>query len=266
MKESPDWRGAAQGALAGALAGFLLRDLGFLSAASAWVPAAVAGALVSPLARLRGVPMALGVGLGTLVAVWLAAAFSPLSASLASGLTRRDPIPTAAEAVVVLGSRLQSDGEPTATAQSRLLHALILAADTGSGRLVVTEAPPPAASHAQLARALGARLRLAAEVTAVGPVRTTREEAVALAALARAGGFRRVILVTSPLHSLRGALALEREGLLVSSSPAGETNYDLERLDRPAERLLAFADALHERLGLLYYGRRGWLSPPQGRP
>lgn len=263
MKHSLDWNSAARGALAGALAGFLLRDLGLSGAVSAWLPTAAAGALVG-LWQRGNRPLA--VVLGAVFAIWLAAAFTPLAARLCEGLTRRDPLPAAAEAVVVLGSRLQADGEPTATAESRLLHALGLLARLGSGRLVVTELPPPAASHARLAGALALRLGLEAEVIPVGPSRSTREEAAALGTLARGRGFRRVILVTSPLHSLRGSLALEHEGLIVASSPAAETNYDLETLDRPAERLLAFADALHERVGLAYYAWRGWLPAPQGTP
>jgi uncharacterized SAM-binding protein YcdF (DUF218 family) len=262
VKQSPDWRSAAQGALAGAVAGFLLRDLGLFDAVSAWLPTAAVGALLG-LWRKRAVLAAV---LTSVFAVWLAAAFSPLAAWLCEGLTRRDDLTLEADAVVVLGSRLQSDGEPTATAESRLLHALDLTGELGVRRLVVTELPPPAASHTHLARALAARLPDEVEVVAVGPTRSTREEAVALGALVRARGFRHVILVTSPLHSLRGSLALEREGVVVASSPAVETSYDVETLDRPAERLLAFADAMHERVGLVYYGWRGWVPGPQGRP
>ena len=105
-------------------------------------------------------------------------------------------------------------------------------------------------------------LHLEAEIFSVGPVRRTREEGVAVAALCRERGWHRVLLVTSPLHSRRGAASLEHEGIEVLSSPASETLYDLERLDRPRERLVAFGEALHERVGLWYYERRGWTAPP----
>jgi uncharacterized SAM-binding protein YcdF (DUF218 family) len=65
--------------------------------------------------------------------------------------------------------------------------------------------------------------------------------------------------VTSPTHSRRAALALEREGVDVVSSPCRETRFDLETLDRPGERLMAFGSLIHERLGLLYYRWRGWV-------
>jgi uncharacterized SAM-binding protein YcdF (DUF218 family) len=111
-----------------------------------------------------------------------------------------------------------------------------------------------------------ARLHVEGEVATAGPVRRTRDEAVVVAAFCRAHRWRRVILVTSPLHSRRGAASLEREGMQVFSSPAIETRFDLERLDRPSERLFAFAAALHERLGLWYYERRGWIGVPHPAP
>ena len=246
-------RRAAPCALAGALARKPARDLGLIDIASAWVPAALVGAAFSA-ARLR---TWLGAGLGALMALWLLAAFTPLAARLANGLVRRDA-PQKADAVVVLASRLQADGEPTATAQSRLLHAFELLGEGWAPRLIVTEKPAPASSHAALARALMAPLHLEAEVVGVGPVRRTHDEGVVVAALCRERGWRRVLVVTSPLHSRRGAASLEQAGLEVISSPASESLYDLERLDRPPERLLAFAEALHERVGLWYYERRGW--------
>ena len=252
-----NWREIATGALAGALSGFLLRDLGVLDAAAAWLPLCLLGALLGARRWLRAW---LAVGSAVFL-LWLAVAFSPLSLLLCSGLTRHDPLPAAPDAVIVLGSRVQADGEATATAESRLLRALELFAGGLSAPLVVTEGAAPAASHLELARTLASRLGLRIVVLAVGPTRTTREEALALAALCKDRGFHRVIVVTSPLHSLRGALALEHEGLLVASAPARETTYDVERLDRPVERLLAFADATHERLGLLEYRYRGWIAP-----
>ena len=253
------WGSAVSGALAGGLAGFLARDLGLVDPASAWVPAALLGAALS---SGRGRPL-LAAALGALVTLWLAAAFTPLSARLAEGLVRRDP-PQPADAVVILGSRLQSDGEPTTDAHDRLAHGLELIAEGRASRLVVTELPPPAASHAALARRAVERRGLSAEVLSVGPVRRTRDEALAVAALCRERGWSRVLLVTSPLHSRRGALSMEQEGVSVLSSPALETQFDLESLDRPHERLRAFASALHERLGLWYYERKGWVRPGAG--
>jgi uncharacterized SAM-binding protein YcdF (DUF218 family) len=105
-----------------------------------------------------------------------------------------------------------------------------------------------------------AHLGLEHELLTVGPVRSTREEALLVAKLFRERGMRRVLLVTSPTHSRRAAAAFERERLEVVSSPATETRFDLERLSEPDERLFAFGTLLHERVGLQVYRWRGWIQ------
>ena len=91
------------------------------------------------------------------------------------------------------------------------------------------------------------------------PVTNTRDEAKLVAEMFRLEGWRTVIVVTSPTHSRRASASLEREGLDVVSSPSVETRFDLETLDRPGERLMAFGALTHERLGLLWYRFKGWV-------
>jgi len=247
---------AAPAALAGALAGFLARDLGFSEIASAWVPGALLGALLSG-ARLRAWLFA---GLAVLGVLWFAVAFTPVAKGLSRGLVRREA-PQPADAVVVLASRLQADGELTAASEARLLRAAELLRGGWATRLVLTELPAPVPSHAAAAATLLERLGVAGELVSVGPVRRTRDEALRVAALCRERGWRRLLVVTSPLHSRRASAALERQGLRVVSCPSRESLYDLETLDRPRDRLLAFGELLHEWAGLWLYARRGWSAP-----
>jgi uncharacterized SAM-binding protein YcdF (DUF218 family) len=261
------WRPSGVGFAVGALVGFLLRELDAPGLVSYWgdrtpflvVPAAGGAALWA----LRPARRLLAAAAATLAALWLVVAYTPLCAHLARGLVRRDP-PAAADAVFVLASRLQADGDPTTAAMSRLLHGLELLQDGRAPRLVVSELPPPHASHAALARSWMRRWRLDQELLSVGPVRNTRQEAVAVAALCRARGITRVLLVTSPTHSRRAAAAFEREGLTVLSSPSVETGFDLETLDRPEDRLWAWGKILHERVGFWVYARRGWIAERPG--
>lgn len=218
------------------------------------VVVALAGALAWPT-RLRRL---VGVAAAVLAASWLTVAFTPLVGKMAEGLVRRDP-PRDADAVFVFGSRLQTDGEPTVDAMSRLLKGLQLVAEGRAPRLVVSELYPPSKPYAPIARAWAKDFAPGAEVLAVGPIANTREEAVAVARLLRDRGLRRVIAVTSPVHTRRAAATLEREGLEVIAVPAIETRYDLETLDFPGDRRRAFASVAHERVGLLVYARRGWL-------
>jgi uncharacterized SAM-binding protein YcdF (DUF218 family) len=105
-------------------------------------------------------------------------------------------------------------------------------------------------------------LRNDRELLTVGPVGDTRQEAVAVGELCRARGFARLLVVTSPTHSRRACAALEREGLSVTCVPAIETQFDLETLDYPGDRVKAFSAVMHERLGLWLYRGRGWLKEP----
>lgn len=250
------------GLTAGSLAGLVVVDLRLPSLvswngdASYLVPAAaVLGALVwlTPLRRVTGVSVAL---LGLL---WLLVAFTPLTSWLARGLVRRDRV-EAADAVFVFASRIQEDGDPTTDAMSRLLKGIELVADGRAGRLVVSEVPPPAGPYAPLARAWVAAFVPRGEVLSVGRIRNTHDEAVAVARLFREHGWTRVLAVTSPTHTRRAAAALEKEGLVVLAVPALETRFDLEELDWPGDRRVAFAAIAHERIGLLVYRRRGWID------
>ena len=255
------WAVVGTGLCVGALSGLLAIDLDLPALVSypydrtlLVLVATTAGALLW-LTRLRRLVAA---AVAVLAATWLIVAFTPLVSRMADGLVRRDPVRDA-DAVFVFGSRLQADGEPTADAMSRLLKGLELVAEGHAARLVVSELYPPSKAYAPLARAWAKEFAPGAEVLAVGPVATTRDEAVLLARLLRERGLRRVLAVTSPVHTRRAAATLEREGLEAISVPAVETRYDLETLDFPTDRRRAFGSVVHERVGLLVYARRGWL-------
>lgn len=249
------------GLAVGALAGGLAVELDLTALVSFWgdrlflVPlAAVAGALLWTT-RLRPLVAA---GAGALGLLWLAVAFTPLAGRLAAGLVRADP-PQPADAVLVLGSRVQRDGDPTPEAEARLLRGLELLAEGRASHLVLTEQPPPAAAYAPLARRLMGRFALDHELLAMGPTRTTRDEAVEVTRLCRERGWKRLLVVTSPTHTRRACAAVEAEGVEVVCVPAAETRFDLETLDRPSERVALFGQVLHERLGYRVYRRRGWI-------
>lgn len=252
----------ATGAAVGAMASLIARDLGVASFVSYWgdtSPLVLGGSLAGALLWTTQLRRLVGTVAAALGLAWCVVAFTPLSARLAFGLARRDP-PVAADAVVVLASRLQEDGELSSVAMSRLLHGVELLAQGRAGRLVLTELPPPYEPYAAPARGMLSALGLEAELHAVGPVERTRDEARQVAALFRSKGWRTALLVTSPFHSRRAAASFEKEGLRVASSPAVETRFDLDTLERPEERLEAFGSLVHEQLGLLLYRQRGWID------
>ena len=254
-------REASVGVAVGGLAGSAALSLGLPALVSywgTWAPLAVGAAGLGGAmwcTRLRPVVAAVA---AVLSMIWLAVAFSPLSLWLAQGLVRRDPLRDG-DAVFVLSSRIQADGDPTTSAMSRLLHGLELVAAGRAPRLILSELPSPSRSYADVARAWTEHLKVRTDLLTVGPVRNTHDEAVAVGALFRQHGWKTVLLVTSPDHSRRAAASFEREGLGVVSSPAVETRFDLETLDFSDDRLDAFGSLLHERIGLLVYRWRGWV-------
>jgi uncharacterized SAM-binding protein YcdF (DUF218 family) len=253
------------GALVGTSAGFFVKELGLLGAFSipagrtdVTVLAVIAGALVAltPLRRLF-------IGITLLLAtLWLAVAYTPLTRYMAAPLERRDTL-RQADAVFVLGSGLQMDGELTSEALNRLVGGLRLLGEGWADRLILSELPPPYPSHRDAACALMEALGLENEVFTVGPVRTTRDEAVLVADEMRVWGFETLIVVTAPSHSRRASATIEHEGVEVISVPSVETHFDSEllgRFDRSDDNIVSFGRLLHEYAGFAYYSLRGWIA------
>ena len=249
------------GALVGLVGGLLARDLDLTTLVSFWGDRhllLLCGALVGAACattRLKKPFYALNGGLALL---WIAVAYGPVSGMLLRGLIRNDPL-RPADAVLVLGTRMQADGDPTTAQLSRLLRGLEVVKDGLAPRLLITELPPPYARQRPYAEALLARFKPDAEIVDLGVTRNTHDEAVAAAEYLKRRGLRRIIVASSPTHTFRAGALLEAQGLEVMATPSRETRFDIETLDRADERLEAFGAVIHERLGILVYRQRGWI-------
>lgn len=254
----------APGAALGCLIGVIIKDLDLPLLVSWWhgriflVPTCILLAVLIWMSRWRSLASLTALGVALL---WLAVAFTPLTVWMENGLVRRDP-PQKADAVFVLASGLQYDGEPSSSAMSRLVRGLQLLGEGWAPRLILSELPPPYPKYKDFACQLMDSFGLEQEIIVVEPVSNTHDEAVLVGAVFRDWGFERVIMVTSPSHSRRAAAALEARGVRVISVPSMETDFDLEQLHHVArsdDRVRAFGPLLHERVGLLYYRLRGWI-------
>jgi len=248
------------GLAAGAAMGLVAVDLNLAALGSVWAdPSAVVpiAAALTAFAWLTPLRRAFAALATLAVALWLVVAYTPLAKALSGGLVRRDP-PRAADAVFVFGSQIRWDGDPTADAMSRLLEGLRLVAQGHTHRVVVSE-QTTSAPYAPIARAWARDFAPGTEIVAVGPIANTHDEAMAVGRLFRERGWKRVLAVSSPVHTRRAAAALENEGLEVIAVPSIETRYDLVGLDRPSDRRRGFSNIVHERIGLLFYERRGWI-------
>ena len=253
------------GAAVGALAGLIIKDLDLTMVVSYWDqrgPLVAVAACVGAISWLTSLRKLLAFTVAALGILWLAVAFTPLTHWMAHDLPRRDSLQKA-DAVFVLASGLQSDGELSTSSMSRLVRGLELIGEGWAPRLILSEHPKPYPRYRDAASKLLESLGLEAEIIVVGPTRNTHDEAVAVGEVVRARAFDRIIVVTSPSHTRRASAALEAEGVAVTSVPAQQIRFDFENLGTPFDadsHVRAFGPVLHERVGLVYYRLRGWIE------
>lgn len=186
-------------------------------------------------------------GAATLVLMGVLA-FTPLS-----DLTQPDPPPPPrpADAVVVLGSYMGTDGMLSAASLQRAVQGidlyrrglapLLVMLGTRQGALAEAEV------RARLARDFG--VPEAALLTEAGG-QTTRDEARRVRALLEPRGARHLLLVTSGEHMPRARELFEQEGFAVTPSPVGPVRP--ERV-RPEDRLGQARRWAQEMVARLYY-------------
>lgn len=236
-----------------ALAGFVAGSVAFLGEVRSPVPV-VLGAFVLvcacgyvPAARraLQGMLVVVSVGL-------LVVLCTPVLRPALTALEERNA-PTRADAIVILGGGIHcGSGDLGADSAARLQRGLALWQAGFAGTITVSEqadglgagaCPLVSERSERLARALFGED--GPDVRVLRNVRDTRDEAERVRALARALGWRRVLLVTSPSHSRRAATLLRERGVAVTSVPAEEPRYDVS-LRLPSDRLSALRVLLYE--------------------
>lgn len=217
-------------------------------------PLGVGGALlVGPLGRRLLWATACFLALGLLVIT-----ATPVMAPRVQSIIRADPLQPA-DAVVVLGSSIERDGQLTPIAQERLLRGYEVLAAGLAPRLVLTHLPEPFPSYVPAVRAQMDRIGLRHPIYETERIRNTHDEALAVAKIARKEGWKRVILVTSATHTRRGGALFEKVGLSVQCAPCEEREYDVRTLHSPFGRLLAYKAWVWDWIGWHIYRRRGWV-------
>ena len=257
-KGSQAYQHIGTGLILGASLGLALNALYFDSLVHAgvyFIPlAALFGAAIA-LTRLRKLLWLMN----ALALIALAIiAYTPLMPHLMRGLQRSDP-PGQAPAVVVLSNVVYRDGTLNSVFHDRVLHALEILQQGQAGTLVLTRPGGPIPEPNTAIRTEMRSLRIDFPVEEVGPVATTHDEAIAVAALARQHGWDHIILVTQSWHMRRAAAVFEKAGVNVICSPCPERSYDLQALARPGDRLHAFGDWMHETIGYQFYRWRNWV-------
>jgi uncharacterized SAM-binding protein YcdF (DUF218 family) len=259
------WRLAVDGAILGVAFWLLLFTLGIpwvfhLGSFDGLLPAALVGALVG-VSRWR---IILKAGVVALIVVLIVIGFTPVIVAPARSLIRNDPLPSHADAIVVLAAGTSDDGLIFPQAMDRLLKGLELLnhgvapvlvlpreADSVGTRLVT-----PRDDHQRIvALVRGASSKLVVS----GLTHNTRDEAVRTAMLYRTRGWKRVVVVTSPLHTSRACAAFEKLGIVVSCVAAESRETALNTLRKAEDRIRAFQSWVYEIAGTVRYKQLGWL-------
>lgn len=204
---------------------------------------------------------------GLLVFVVAIAALTPAFVRPARAMIRADAMQDPVDAVAILSSGLNDDQLIAPDALDRTLSGLALA------RSQATDAHPQGVpvvltvvtrGRAPLLTSAGDQRRIvelvgSGDVHWTSPVHSTRDEARAVAALARAEGWSRVAVVTSPIHTRRACATFERAGLTVRCVPAEAREFAVNTLRSTRDRVRVTQLWFYEIAGTVYYKLRGWI-------
>ena len=222
------------------------------------IPLAIAGGILG-ITRAR---LLMPVSVAALFALVAVVSYTPLIVQPARSFVRVDPVPASADAVVVLSAGVTADGYLTQQGTDRVVRALELMEARVAPVLVFTREEKGTglrrydSSRDQQRFAAIARV---GETVVTAKVESTHDEALAVARIAKARKWQRIILVTSPFHSRRACATFEKAGLAVSCVPSDSRDIAVRRLDYPHDRIGAFAMWLYETAGTLRYRQLGWI-------
>jgi uncharacterized SAM-binding protein YcdF (DUF218 family) len=224
-----------------------------------YIPAALVGAVIGA-SRLRPLLWIAG---AIIALICIAVSYTPLVSALAGQFIRRDPLPDRVDAIAVLSMGVTPDGMMRSETLDRLLTGLALAKRGTAGTLLVSRERRTFAGKAVSDSAdqynLLSLAQPSAPVIFVDSVLTTRTEAIRMKTIARAHGWSKIAVVTSPMHTGRACATFEAVGFKVVCVPAAVRGSGLIANSNAEDRLRAFRSWLYETFASSSYRRRGWI-------
>ena len=226
---------------------------------SFFLPAAFIGGTIGAT-RLR--PL-LWIGGGLLSFLCLLVAYTPLVATVGKPLIRHDSVPARLDAIAALSASVTPEGWLRSETLDRLLSALDLQRTRTDAVVIVSRerarvggrAVSDSADLAKLVSLTGT----SSVVLFVDSIFTTRTEALRMKTIADAHGWRRIGVVTSPLHTRRACATFEAVGFQVVCVPAAVRGSGLDPRSNPEDRFRGFRSWLYETFATDSYRRRGWI-------
>ena len=164
-----------------------------------------------------------------LMALMLAAAITlALLAWQVDRVGRRDAA-RKSDVIVVLGARVEADGQPSSDLSSRIAHAVEVWKAGHAPNMICTGGfKDERLSAAAVCKRLAIGLGVPAErIWLADGTANTAEDAQAAAQVMAAHGWRTAILVSHPLHLFRALWLFQREGVSAVTSP---TSTQIERI------------------------------------
>jgi uncharacterized SAM-binding protein YcdF (DUF218 family) len=224
-----------------------------------YFPAAIVGGLLGAT-RFR---LLVWVPAAIIAVICLAVAYTPIVATLARPLVRRDALPNQVDAIAVLSMGVTPDGLMRSETLDRLLTGLSLAKRGLAPVVLVSRERRTFAGHdvsdAADLQGIVDLFAPVARVIFVDSIFTTRTEALRMAELARANRWRTLAVVTSPMHTRRACATFEAVGIKVVCVPAVVRGSGLYAGANAEDRLRAFRSWLYETFATPTYRSRGWI-------
>jgi uncharacterized SAM-binding protein YcdF (DUF218 family) len=258
----------ATDALLGVLAAFVLAQL------APWGTYDVAGTIVSVILGAVG-GLVIGrffrprvlIGIDVLlIAVYLIVTWTPIVGPFTSRWIRVDSLPAdTLDAVVALSAGLMPDSALNAVGADRLLRGLELMRAGRARRIITTRVITPMEDRTVTSDSDQTRLislaGLADKWTVVLGAQTTRDEAVLTSQLLLPRGEKRIVVVTSPLHTRRACAVFEAVGFTVVCRGSLERDNVTNHPSGQHDRLAALHAYAYELVAYVKYRARGWLTP-----
>ncbi|MFN2602040.1 MAG: YdcF family protein [Gemmatimonadaceae bacterium] len=256
---------AGEGAILGIAIWVVLLTLGFpwilhLEGFDGLIPCAILGAFFGWLGWRR-------VTMGALSALCLAVvviAFTPIIVGPVRSLVRNDPLPAHADAVMVLSAGVNDDGTISHASMDQLIKGIALVNRGIAPVLVVTREAyiidgRLVTSQRDQERIVSLTPGGVSRLVSAGVTHSTHDEAVRALTLVRARNWKRIVLVTSPLHTRRACATFEKIGVVVSCTPSNTRGFALGAIGSPTDRVRAFQVWLYELAGTLRYRQLGYI-------
>lgn len=252
--------GAIIGVLAAVGADALgIQDLIRFPDLSLYLPAGLVGGLIGPT-RLR--PL-LWIAAAPIAITILAVSYTPLVSALADPLVRRDPLPPTVDAIATLSQGITPAGQMRNATLERLLAGVSLARKVRAQALLVSHERRTyhgllVSDSADLHEVLSA-FNPSVEVLFIDSVFTTRTEALRMRAVAWPRGWKKIAVVTAPMHSRRACATFEAVGFSVVCAPAPSREHLVPGALAAEDRLATFRAWIYEKFAAATYKSNGWI-------